>query len=84
MSDSAKCYQIRVTTADGHSLIWHKQGQPALLPAEIADTWIAKFRPDIWEITANGEMVGVGRGTEPSFKIVKVEKVPPQNSPLGR
>jgi len=76
MTASGKSYQIRVTTADGQSLLWHKQGQPALLPEAIADTWVNKFRPDIWEITASGEMVGVGRATEPSFKIVKVEKVP--------
>ncbi len=76
MTDSKKSYQIRVTTADGQSLLWHKKGEPALLPEELADTWVSKFRPDIWEITATGEMVGIGRGSEPTFKIIKVEKVP--------
>ena len=76
MPETKKSYQIRVTTSDGQSLLWTKQGQPALLPEELVDTWVSKFRPDIWEITAAGEMVGVGRSTEPSFKIVKVEKLP--------
>ncbi len=71
-----KSYQIRVTTADGQSLLWQKNGQAATLPESLVDTWVSKFRPDIWEITAAGEMVGVGRSPEPSFKIAKVEKVP--------
>ena len=76
MTDTKKSYQIRVTTVDGQSLLWCKKGQAALLPEEMVDTWVSKFRPDIWEITATGEMVGVGRSSEPSFKIVKVEKIP--------
>jgi hypothetical protein len=78
MTETKKSYQVRVTTADGQSLIWRKikGGPPALLPEELIDTWISKFRPDIWEITAGGEMVGVGRSSEPSFKIAKVEKLP--------
>jgi hypothetical protein len=75
MTELKKSYQIRITTADGKSLLWCKQGQPALLPEELVDTWVSKFRPDIWEVTATGEMVGVGRSSEPTFKIVKVEKL---------
>jgi hypothetical protein len=71
-----KSYQIKVTTADGRSLLWMKQGQPALLPEQLVDTWVSKFRTDVWEITPEGEMVGVGRASGPTLKIAKVEKVP--------
>lgn len=68
-------YKIRVHTADGQQIWWKKQGQVALLPEELADTWVSKFRTDIWEITPEGEMSGVGRAAN-SLKILKVEKVP--------
>jgi hypothetical protein len=76
MSEEKKSYQIQVTTADGQKILWKKQGRPAQLPEELVDTWVNKFRTDIWEITAEGEMVGVGRATGPTLKIVKVEKAP--------
>lgn len=68
-------YKIKVTTADGLSFFWHKQGRVHLLPAELADTWVAKFKPHLFDITASGEMVGAGRDPSVvSFKIAKVEK----------
>ncbi|MCC6273584.1 MAG: hypothetical protein IT572_08970 [Deltaproteobacteria bacterium] len=76
MSDEKKSYQIQVTTEDGRKILWKKQGKPALLLEELVDTWVSKFRTDIWEITAEGEMVGVGRAMGPTLKIAKVEKVP--------
>ncbi len=76
MADEKKSYRIQVTTTDGKTLLWKKQGQDALLPEELADTWVAKFRTDIWEISPEGEMVGVGRATGPTLKILKVEKIP--------
>lgn len=76
MADEKKSYRIKVTTTDGKTLIWKKQGKDALLPEELADTWVAKFRTDIWEIGPEGEMVGVGRATGPTYKILKVEKLP--------
>lgn len=75
MSEEKKFYQILVSTEDGQKITWKKQGQAALLPEELADTWVGKFRTDIWEINAEGEMVGVGRATGPTFKILKVEKI---------
>ncbi|MCE9625436.1 MAG: hypothetical protein K8R69_08310 [Deltaproteobacteria bacterium] len=76
MESQKKSYQIQVHTVDGRKIIWKKQGQPALLPEELVETWVSKFRPDIWEITAEGEMVGTGRGVRDTLKILKVEKVP--------
>ena len=76
MSDGKKSYQIQVITTDGQKILWKKQGQPALLPEELVDTWVSKFRTDIWEITPEGEMVGVGRATGPTLKIARVEKTP--------
>lgn len=76
MTEEKKSYRIQVTTTDGQKILWKKQGQAALLPEELVDTWVSKFRTDIWEITAEGEMVGVGRATGPTLKIQKVEKIP--------
>ncbi len=69
-------YQIKVTTTDGRSFFWHKQGKVHLLPPELVDTWVAKFKPELFDITESGEMVGAGRDPSiVSFKIAKVEKV---------
>jgi hypothetical protein len=77
MPDQPQTFKIKVTTADGREIFWHKQGQVYLLPTELADTWIAKFKPQFFEITESGEMVGAGRNPAvASFKIAKVEKVP--------
>jgi|GEM_PF-2997815 len=75
MSQDPKFYKIKITTADGRELIWRKGGQDSLLPESLADTWVAKFKPEIWEITPGGEMVGVGRSSEPALKILRWEKV---------
>lgn len=69
-------FKIKVTTIDGKEIFWRKQGEIYLLPAELADTWIAKFKPQFFEITSAGEMVGAGRDPKvASLKIAKVEKV---------
>ncbi len=68
-------YKIKITAANGQTCFWHKGGKVHLLPEELVETWVTKFKPDLFEITPSGEMVGAGRGTGASFKIVKVEKI---------
>ena len=67
-------YKIQVTTADGRTLDWHKQGKVHLLPESLALTWVEKFKPQFFDILPSGEMVGAGRDPT-AFKIVTVEKV---------
>jgi len=76
MENPKKSYQIQVYTVDGQKILWKKQGKPALLPEELVETWVNKFRPDVWEITQEGEMVGAQRGIRDTLKILKVEKIP--------
>ncbi|QQR81289.1 MAG: hypothetical protein IPJ69_03905 [Deltaproteobacteria bacterium] len=70
-----KFYKIKVTADNGQFYWWHKGGKVHLLPEELVDTWVAKFKPEFFDIMPSGEMVGAGRSTENSFKIKKVEKV---------
>jgi len=70
-----KKYKILVTTADGQTLFWHKQGKIHLLDEDLAATWVEKFKPHLFDILPNGEMAGAGRNPT-AFKISKVEKVP--------
>ncbi len=69
-----KQYRIKVHAANGETYYWHKQGQIHVLPEDLVHTWVAKFKPDLFEIRSNGEMVGAGRGATDSFVITKVEK----------
>ncbi len=68
-------FKILVTTADGRSLFWHKQGKIHLLPESLAITWVEKFKPHLFDILPSGEMMGAGRDPL-ALKIAKVEKVP--------
>jgi hypothetical protein len=67
-------YKILVTTADGRTLFWHKQGKVYLLPAALAITWLEKFKPNLFDILPTGEMVGAGRDPN-ALRIAKIEKV---------
>ncbi len=73
MSEETFC-KILVTVVGGRTLEWHKQGKVHLLPESLANTWVEKFKPHLFDILSTGEMVGAGR--DPSaLKILKVEKV---------
>lgn len=74
MSDEK--FKIRLTTSDGQVFYWHKLGKLHTIPGDLADIWVVKFKPEIFQVTKNGELVAVGRTPEPSYQIVKVEKVP--------
>lgn len=67
-------YKILVTAADGRTLFWHKQGKVHFLPESLANTWVEKFKPHLFDILPSGEMVGSGRDPA-ALKIAKVEKV---------
>ncbi len=76
MTDTSQgpMYQIKVTATNGRTFFWHKQGKIHLLPAELAGTWVEKFKPHLFDITLSGEMVGAGRDPA-ALKIMKVEQV---------
>jgi hypothetical protein len=67
-------YKILVTTTDGRTFFWHKQGKIHLLPESLANTWVEKFKPHLFDILPSGEMVGSGRDPQ-ALKIARVEKV---------
>lgn len=69
-----KIYKILVTTTDGRTFFWHKQGQVNILPEGLAGTWVEKFKPHLFDILPSGEMVGAGRDSK-ALKIAKVEKI---------
>lgn len=70
-----KSFKIQLTTSDGQIFYWHKMGKLHTIPEDLANIWVAKFKPEIFQVTAAGELVAVGRTPEPSFRIVKVEKI---------
>ena len=74
MTTDEPLYKILVTTADGQTLFWHKQGKVYLIPESLAITWMEKFKPNLFDILPTGEMVGAGRDLN-ALKIAKVEKV---------
>lgn len=80
MSPPDPLFKIKVTATDGQSFFWHKEGKIHLLTADLAEIWVTKFKPHLFEIKPDGEMVGAGRDPSvTSFPIAKVEKVPVEN-----
>ena len=67
-------FKIKLTPASGQPVFWRKRGEISLLPADFVDVWIAKFKPDLWRVTDQGEMVGAEASIPGARKIVKVEK----------
>ncbi len=61
---------IVITTTDGREVRWHKGGKPHSLTAELAPVWVANFKPGLFQIAADGQIVP--RGTAGAVDIAAV------------
>ena len=65
---------IVITTADGLELRWRKGGKPHSLTAELAPVWVANFKPALFQVAADGQIVP--RGTAGAVDIAAVRAEP--------
>jgi len=67
--------RILLTAADGRVLPWKKQGRLNTLPEALAATWVANFKPALFQMLGDGSIVP--RGSDPAaVDIVAVATVP--------
>ena len=66
-------YKIRVTTEDGKVLYWHKGGQLHVIDEDVARIFVANFKPEIFEVRADGSFSSSVPGE--TARIRKVEMV---------
>ena len=73
-TNASQRFRIKVTTADGRELYWHKQGQIHTVEEDVADTFIARLNRDAFEILPDGHMTPPVAGE--SLRIAGLEKEP--------
>ena len=60
-------YRVRLTTADGTSLFWHKGGRIHTLDERLGPLWIQNFKPEVFQVSADGQLVP--RGTSGASEV---------------
>jgi hypothetical protein len=53
-------YRVRLTTADGTTLFWHKGGRIHSLDERLGPLWIQNFKPNLFQVDADGQLVPRG------------------------
>ena len=53
-------WYIRITTVDGQELYWHKAGVKHSLSPELGETWVANFKPELFQVLPDGRFVPRG------------------------
>jgi hypothetical protein len=70
-------YLIRITTADGRQLLWHKAGRHHQLPDELGPMWVANFKPALFQVLPDGSIVPRGATGAADIATVALEPAPP-------
>lgn len=70
-------YLIRITTADGRQLHWHKAGRRHQLPTELGPMWVANFKPALFQVLPDGAIVPRGTAGAVDIAAVALEPVAP-------
>jgi hypothetical protein len=65
-------YKIKVTTEDGQLLYWRKRGEVHTLEEDVADTFVAHFKPELFGVLPDGSMTAPEPGR--TLRIRGVEK----------
>lgn len=52
----ARRFKIRIDTADGRRLYWHKRGELHTLEEDVADLFVRHFKPELFEVRPDGSL----------------------------
>jgi len=64
-------YKIRITTADGQTFYWHKRGALHTVSEDVADIFVANFKPELFQVNPDGSLTPPGPGTLPIERVTK-------------
>ena len=68
-------YKIHITTEDGESLYWHKRGKLHIVDEDVARAFVANFKPELFQVTAEGSFQPPSPGVTRPIKRVDMEPV---------
>jgi hypothetical protein len=71
VSSTARRYKIRITTRDGQVLYWHKRGRLHLVEEDVAQIFVANFKPAVFEVQPDGSFAPPSPGS--TLPVAKVE-----------
>ena len=66
-------FKIRITTVGGETLYWHKRGRLHTVEEDVADIFVASFKPELFQVRPDGSLSPPDGGTRP---IARVDKEP--------
>jgi len=67
-------YKIRITTDDGESMYWHKRGRLHIVDEDVAKAFVANFKPELFQVTAEGSFQPPTPGV--TRRVTRVEMEP--------
>ena len=71
-------FKIKITTENGQVFYWHKRGQLHTVEEDVADAFVAHFKPELFQVRPNGTLTSPVPGE--TMPIQKVEKEPAPDS----
>lgn len=67
-------FKIKITTTDGRALYWRKRDQLHTVEEDVADVFVANFKPSLFQAKPDGTLAPPEAGV--TIPIAKVEKEP--------
>jgi hypothetical protein len=72
--EARRRFKIKITTEDGQVFWWHKRGQVHTLEEDVANTFVAHFNPQLFQVRPDGSLTPPAPGE--TLPIRRVEKEP--------
>ena len=72
LGSSPRRYKIKITSQDGRTFYWHKRGQLHTVEEDVADIFVANFKPELFQVLPDGSLTPPEPGR--TLPIKKVEK----------
>ncbi|HZN56475.1 MAG TPA: hypothetical protein VFD71_00265 [Planctomycetota bacterium] len=67
-------YRIKITAEGGKTFFWHKRGQVHTVEEDVANVFVANFKPELFQVQPDGSLTPPEPGV--TLPIIKVEKEP--------
>ena len=49
-------YKIKITAEDGQTFYWHKRGQLHTVESDVAEIFVANFKPELFQVRPDGSL----------------------------
>lgn len=67
-------FKIRIITEDGRALYWHKHGALHTVEEDVADIFIARFNPELFQVLPDGSMTSPRPGESLRIRALRKER----------